>query len=405
MTPISELDPGVVELLGLARASGALTRAQITERTGWARGTVNARLDRLFELGLLVGDGRTAAQRGRPAARFRFNPARAALLVADVGASGMRLGVCDLAGEVIAHSTRGIDIASGPEPVLADVEAGLSDLLTATGATTDIWGVAISLPGPVERATGAVVDPPIMTGWNGYRVADRLAARFSAAVMVDNDVNAMALGEQRSQYPDCANLVFLKAGTGVGLGIIANAALVSGSQGAAGDIGHTWADVDDPGDERRLCRCGKRGCLEAYASGWAILRDLAEAGEPADSVAEVTRRVHLGDARATNLVRTAGRVIGAAVADIVNLLNPSVVVLGGQLAGAGEHLLAGIRAQVYARSLPLATRDLVITTTRLGDDAGLIGLAHMLADQVLTGAAGGSPSYLPPATGPLPATG
>lgn len=377
------LERGTAELLGLFREGAPLTRAEVSERTGWARMTVNGRLDQLLDVGLLNEDGMTVAHRGRPAARFRFRPGAGVLLVADIGASGMRLAVCDLSGSVRRRVDVAGDIAAGPSAVLTEVERHFRRLLDQETDPPDSWGVAISLPGPVEFATGTVVEPPIMTGWNGTRVADLLGGRFGATVHVENDVNAMALGEQRCCYPDVRDLFFLKVGTGIGAGIVANGSLLRGAQGAAGDFGHLWADTDESGSHRPRCRCGKEGCIEAYAGGWAVMRDLAAGGNPVASVDQVVERVVFGDSLATGLVRDAGRVIGSGLAQVVSLLNPSVVVVGGQLAAADEHLLAGIRERVYARSLPLATRDLTIRRSRLDGDAGVTGLAYGLADAVL----------------------
>jgi predicted NBD/HSP70 family sugar kinase len=378
------IDQGTAELLNIFRSTGPLTRAEVSEHTGWARMTVNSRLDRLVEAGLLEADGLTSASRGRPAAQFRFNPARGVLLVADIGASGMRLALCDLAGEVHRRVAAPVDIAAGPDVVLGEVERRFDQMLGDQALAGSVWGVGISLPGPVEFATGTVVEPPIMTGWNGTRVPDRLGAHFDVAVFVENDVNAMALGEQRACYPQVRDLLFLKTGTGIGAGIIANGSLLRGAQGAAGDIGHTWADAEDAHARRPLCRCGKQGCVESYASGWAIVRDLATAGQSIETVDQAVERVIFGDPLATSLLRDAGRVVGSSLAHMVSLLNPSVVVVGGQLAAAGEHFLGGLRERVYARSLPLATRDLQITRSKLDGDAGVIGLAHGLADAVLS---------------------
>jgi predicted NBD/HSP70 family sugar kinase len=141
--------------------------------------------------------------------------------------------------------------------------------------------------------------------------------------------------------------------------------------------------VADPADPP-LCRCGQLGCVEAYAGGWAILRDLAAAGRDVASVDDVVTAVQRGDALATRLVRDAGRVLGAALADAVGLLNPAVIVIGGQLSATGEHLLAGIREHIYSRSLPLAMRDLVISASDLAGDAGVLGLADGVLDMLLT---------------------
>ena len=176
-------------------------------------------------------------------------------------------------------------------------------------------------------------------------------------------------------------MLFVKVGTGVGAGIVANGALVRGADGAAGDLGHTFIDVAD-GQPPPLCRCGNAGCVEAYAGGWAIVRDLAASGREVATVGEVLRLIQAGDAAARRRVRDAGRVLGASVASAVSLLNPAEVIIGGQLAAAGEDLLAGVREKVAARSLPLATQGLVIRTSHLGQLAGVVGLAAAVAETV-----------------------
>jgi predicted NBD/HSP70 family sugar kinase len=230
-----------------------------------------------------------------------------------------------------------------------------------------------------------------MTGWDGVVVPDLVRRRFDVPVLVENDVNAMAAGERASVHPDVDDLLFLKVGTGVGAGLISNGRVVRGAQGSAGDIGHTWADVEPDSAAgatarqggRPLCRCGKVSCLEAYASGWALVEQLARTGSPVGDVDGLIEAVAAGHWQAVAAVREAGRILGAGVAQAVSMLNPSVVVVGGQLARAGEHLLSGIRERVAQRSLPLATRDLRIVRSELDGDAGVIGLARGIAERVL----------------------
>jgi predicted NBD/HSP70 family sugar kinase len=173
-------------------------------------------------------------------------------------------------------------------------------------------------------------------------------------------------------------MLMIKVGTGIGCGIIANGEIYRGAQGAAGDLGH----IPYSGEAGPICRCGNIGCVEAYAGGWALLRDLRALGHDVRSSADVVRLIRAGQPDAVRLARQAGRVLGQAISDAVSFFNPSLVVIGGRLAHADEPLLAGIREAVYRRSLPLATRDLQITTSRLDQRAGMTGLALMLGDHI-----------------------
>ncbi len=383
-TSPADLDAGAVHLLNLVRSSGALTRAQMNEQTGWARMTVTGRLDQLLVGGLLVADDPAPSGRGRPVTRFRLAGHTAALVVADVGALGARLARCDLAGRVERTADRSCLIGDGPDVVLPIVRAAMDELV-ADLEDRPVWGVGISLPGPVEFDTGRVVSPPIMTGWDGVVVRDLIADWFGTPVLVDNDVNAMAVGEQALSYSAASDLFVVKVGTGIGSGIISNGHVLRGVSGAAGDIGHTWADAEGIRSDSPECRCGKRGCVEAYCGGWAMARDASrEHGRDLD-VDDVVALLHANDPVTIRLVRDAGRILGASVATAVSLLNPAAVVLGGQVAAeAGEHLLAGLRERIYARSLPLATRNLPIEVSTLWPDAGVQGLARGVADLVFS---------------------
>lgn len=364
------LSGGTAELLRLLRSSGPLTRAEIGHRSGWARATVNGRLEEALGRDLIKWAGSENGARGRPAARFEFRPDVGTVLVADVGASAARLAHCDLDGRILSQSEVDLAIGDGPGPVLDTVTEALEDLPSRATAARP-WVAAISLPGPVEQPSGRIVSPPIMTGWDGLEVPNVLGPRLGVPVLVENDANAMAWGE--STQGGCADLVLVKVGTGVGAGIVVNGTIVRGARGAAGDLGHTYARA--AGDDVPLCRCGKTGCVEAYAGGWAIARDLVADGLMVESVTDVTGLVVAGNARAVARVRAAGRILGAALAQTVSLLNPSEIIVAGQLAEAGEHLLSGIREHVAARSLPLATKALTIRVSDRPNEVGVTGLA------------------------------
>jgi predicted NBD/HSP70 family sugar kinase len=199
-------------------------------------------------------------------------------------------------------------------------------------------------------------------------------------VLIDNDVNIMALGERQTAFPRVEDLVFVKVATGIGAGLISGGTLQRGARGTAGDLGHARV----PGADDVTCRCGNTGCLEAVAAGPAVAQALRRAGVAAATPQDVVDLVRAGDLTAIQVVRQAGRDIGDVLATLVNLVNPAVVVIGGRMAGAGEHLLAGIREVVYRRSMPLATEHLQIVASVAGGGAALDGAVAMAVAHVLS---------------------
>ena len=377
----SAVTPG--EVLGLFRhVPGGLTKADVVRHTGLSRTTVNQRIDGLLTAGLLIPAPEDARTRGRPAGQFVVNRERGVLLVADVGATGLHTGLCDLGGTVRVEREAVADVTTGPDAVLSLIDGLFVDMLTEAGHTAaDVLGVGIDVPGPVDFTSGRVVSPPIMTGWDRYDIPGWFTSRYDCPVVVDKDVNAMALAEHRLRYPDVAHLLMVKAGTGIGTGLIASGQIHRGADGAAGDVGHIQVTVDDV-DTPPLCRCGNAGCVEAYAGGWALVRDLQAEGRDVTTVNDVVRLVRSGDLVAVRLARRAARILGGAIADAVNMFNPRVIAIGGQLAHTDEQLFAGIREVVYRRSLPLATRNLQIVRSELDPLGGILGLAQLLVDGI-----------------------
>ncbi|MEU6642369.1 ROK family protein [Saccharomonospora sp. NPDC046836] len=395
--PSTELLESYTRLLELVRSGQADTRPALSERTGLGRTAITQRTTTLLDAGLLEEGDLNPSTGGRQARTLRFRKDAGRILTAELGATGFIAGVTDLMGTVLTMRHRDCDIAQGPEPVLAEVEATLDELLTEIGATTnDVWGVGLGLPGPVEFATARPSEPPIMPGWNNYPVRDRLSQRYHAPVWVDNEVNLLCLGELRTPGLPIAggDLLYIKIGTGIGAGISNAGRLHRGAQGCAGDIGH--AAVSD--DSSVVCRCGKTGCLEALAGGAALARDGAALAQSGTSPAlaavltangtvtgeDVTAAARAGDHHAVQLLVQAGRRIGAMLATMVNFYNPSIILLGGKVAGAGDLFLATIRETIYRRSLPLSTRELRIERARLGEEGGLVGAAYMVLDELFS---------------------
>ncbi|MFD7292091.1 ROK family protein [Streptomyces sp. NPDC059897] len=371
-------------------ASGtAVHRADLVERAGLARSTVTRHLDALIEAGVVAEGGGTArAGRGRPPQLLTLNPRAGLVAAADIGARDARLAVADLSQNPLATGHIAVDVARGPEAVLGEVEAALRELLAAAAdGSVPLCAVVVGLPGPVDHAAGAPVRPPIMPGWDGYPVGDVLAERLGCAVLVDNDVNLMALGEARSLPEDQLPLLFVKVSTGIGGGLVsADGELHRGADGAAGDIGHL--PVTSGGASKVVCRCGKSGCVEAVASAAVMVRHLNAAGQAPGSelsgTRDLARLVAHGDPEALRVVRAGAERIGEVVALLLHVYNPARVVLGGALAGAGDELLAGVRSVVYRQALPLATRRLVLEPSTLADRAGRVGGTVLAVEHVLS---------------------
>ena len=233
---------------------------------------------------------------------------------------------------VLAEEASELDVAAGPHPVLDRATAAFKTLLARGGRfAKDVRGVGVDVPGPVELATGRVISPPIMTGWDEFDIPGYFAEHFDCPTLVENDVNAMAFGEQRTCWPQHLHMLMIKVGTGVGCGIIANGEIHRGAQGAAGDLGH----IPYSGEAGPVCRCGNIGCVEAYAGGWALLRDLRALGHDVQSSFDVVRLIRAGQPDAMRLARQAGRVLGQAISDAVSFFNPAPAVALVSVCGFG----------------------------------------------------------------------
>lgn len=373
-------------LLRLIRDGRATTRGALQQATGLSRSTVGHRLDQLFAAGWLrEGEAAPApgSTGGRPSARLEFDAGHAVVLAADLGTRHAHAAVLDLAGNVLAEHSGELDIGEGPETVLDRLARWFADLLVTHGLdSAPVCGIGLSVPGPVDHASGLVVQPPIMPGWDCYPIRERMREAYAAhvraddpvPVLVDNDANLMAYAEQRAGHPDCAAFVLIKVATGIGAGVVVDGQPYRGIDGGAGDIGHIR--LHDGSDA--LCMCGNHGCLAAVASGGALARQLTEAGVPTTSGSGVRDHLAAGRPEAVRLAREAGRRVGEVLVTVVTLLNPGVLMIAGDL--AGTPFVTGVRELLYQRAMPRTTAHLHVVTSRLGDRAGLIGAAAMVVE-------------------------
>lgn len=367
-------------LLQLFRDGQPHTKAEMAEITGLARSTISLRLDPLIELGLIAPATSATSTGGRPSARLLLNEESYVVAGVDFGATHAVASLADLSGKILVSIDTKRQISDGPEVCLRWMIEEIRHLLAGLQIDEDrLLAIGIGVPGPVEHESGKPANPPIMPGWDGFDIPARVNQDLKAKVLVDNDVNVMAVGERHLTYPDVDHLIFLKAATGIGSGIISDGHLQRGSQGTAGDIGHVRVSRGD----NIACRCGNYGCLEAVAGSPAVIKNVNDAGLPVRNMSDLVDATKRSKVEAIQAVRQAGRDIGEVLSTCVSLMNPSIIVIGGSMASAGEHLIAGVREAVYSRSMPLASESLSIVQSKAGKEVGIIGASVMAIEYVL----------------------
>jgi predicted NBD/HSP70 family sugar kinase len=372
------------DIYALIRDRRDVTRAEIGQLTGLSRTAVAARITSLAVHGLIIEREQAPSTGGRPATLLSFNADAGVVLSAAIGRSRTRLAVCNMAGEVLATADIDQDPGLGPDDLMPDVVKRADALLDESGHRNDkIYGVGLSLPGTVDRERGCSLDSPIMSGWDGVPLPPYFAELTDAPVILDNDVNVIALAERRGDRQAFDDLLVIKASTGLGAGIIAGGVLQRGAAQAAGEFGHNKT----PAAAGLPCRCGDTGCLEAIAGGWALVRALQADGHVVGHMRDVVELANGGDAEARRMIRDSGRHVGEVLAGAVNLLNPAVLVVAGDMAGAYDIFVAGLRETLYGNATALATRVLQVVPSTYGDRSGVIGSAMMVLDDVLSPAA------------------
>lgn len=370
------------EVFSLVRDGRVATRTDIVRLTGLSRTAVATRVQALIDAGLVAEgtDPDRPPASGRPPVVLRLDRDAGVVLAAAIGRSRTQLGVCDLDGAVLVARDVEQEVGLTPDVLMPRVVTALGELLDEVDrSAADVRAVGLSIPGTVDTTTGASLDSPIMTGWDGVALAPYVAPLTSAPVFVDNDANVMALSERHGHLETHRDLLFLKASTGIGVGVVTGGRLARGGLGAGGEIGHTKV----PAAAGLPCRCGETGCLEALAAGWALVQSARAAGRDVSHVRDLVALAGRGDAEARHLVREAGRRIGEVLAAAVNLLNPEAVVVGGDLAGAYDPFVAGLRESLYSLATALATRDLVIVPLSHGERSGVVGCAALALREVL----------------------
>ncbi|MDQ4213702.1 ROK family protein [Microbacterium capsulatum] len=366
---------------GRAQVDRSFTLSELSELTGRARSTVALRLEELLAAGLVAsGPTRPSTTPGRPSARFSFEPVSWGTIAIDIGRSHNLVALLNLSGQIIAEGSFVAEMADGPVAVLDAAAAAASTLMADSDhAGWRIAAVGVGIALPVFHEEGRPFNSTNLPEWDHFDVPGHLATHFSVPVLVDNDANLMALGELALR-PDAAEMIAVEASTGIGAGIINNGALLRGAKGAAGAIGH----IPVPRDADVPCICGRRGCLVAVASGPAIAASLSDLGVTAAGVDDVVELALSGNLEAIAAVRRAGNDIGEILTTCISFFNPALIAVGGRLATAGNHLVAGIREVIYQKATPFATEGLSVVRSLEPVRAALIGAGIMATEFALS---------------------
>lgn len=376
-------------VIDVIRRDGPIARVEIAERTELSRATVSAITGDLIEAGLIgvvTVDTAESGARGRP--RVLLELRGEACYVVGVKLAAHRIGVTvtDAKGEPVGSTTMPVRLARQSPSVIADlVEDGVRQCVADAGLRlADIQGVGIGLPGVIDATAGISYWSPVL-GPAPVPFAADIAGRLATRVLIENDANLVALAEHWFGFGrGLPNFMVITVEDGIGMGLILDGRIHRGAHGIGPEFGHVKADPFG-----LPCRCGGRGCLDAYASDWGILQQALACGaaEPADDampvqLAELTRRAQTGDARLADLFRRAGELLGLAIANAVNMLNPPRLVVSGDGLRAGDMLQVPLMAALEANVMPTLRKATEIVFRPWGDEMWARGAAAIVLRQI-----------------------
>ncbi|NJP45158.1 ROK family transcriptional regulator [Actinacidiphila epipremni] len=358
------------------RLAGSLTQAEIARSTGLSAATVSNIVRELRDNGTVQVTPTSSG--GRRARSVALSGDAGIVVGVDFGHSHLRVAVGNLAHQVLAEQSEPIDVDASASQGFDRAEQLVARLVESTGISPGkVLGVGLGVPGPIDVETGALGSTAILPGWSGINPRQELSDRLGVPVQVDNDANLGALGELVwGGGRGVKDLAYIKVASGVGAGLVIDGRIYRGPGGTAGEIGHITLDESGP-----VCRCGNRGCLETFTAARYVLELLRGSHGDGLTVPRMVQLAREGDPGCRRVTGDVGRHIGMGVASLCNLLNPSRVVLGGDLAEAGELVLGPIRESVSRYAIPSAAQRLSVVPGALGARAEVLGaLALVLSE-------------------------
>ncbi len=364
-------------------APGGISRAELARQMDLTRAAISTIIDDLLRAGVVREAENGPATGGRRPIMLEIDPQRGYVAGIDIGVTHVGLVIADYSSRVLHETEILFDINQPPDVGVKMIDAAFRGLVAQAGLSlNNLQSIGMGVPGPIIAEAGTVGAPPIMPGWDGYPIRSRFEALWGCPVALGNDAELGALGEWAyGAGRGERNLAYIKVGSGIGAGLLLDGHIYRGATGCAGEIGHITIQENGP-----RCTCGNRGCLEALAGGMALARRGCEAVqsgrrtqlagiEPVESITarDVAAAARLGDLVAQQIVAEAGGYLGIAIADLVNLFNPNMVIVGGGVAQMGDLLLEPIRQAVRERSLRPAAQAVRITAATLGRRSSSVG--------------------------------
>jgi glucokinase-like ROK family protein len=362
--------------------SGGISRSELARQLNVSRAAMSSIAKDLLSLQLIREADVRLSTGGRTPILLEIAPDYGLVVGIDIGATHLGLILTDFSARVLQTDEVPFDVSKGPEICLAEVDSHLRRFLAESNVKlTDLLAIGVGVPGPVVTEKGGVIAPPIMPGWDRFPIQYHLAKQWKCPITLNNDAELGALGEWAYGAGRAEKfLLFVKVGFGIGAGILFDGQIYRGATGGSGEIGHITINENGP-----LCSCGNRGCLEAMAGGKAIVQKAQQviksgrrtqlATIPSDEItaAHVAEFARHGDLAAQEIVSQAGEHLGNALASLINVLNPGMIIIGGSISLMGDLLLEPIRQTATRRSLPASFHNIRITAAYLGSRSSLMG--------------------------------
>ncbi|WDL95356.1 ROK family transcriptional regulator [Alicyclobacillus sp. ALC3] len=377
-TLIKELNKNII--MNLIRNQSPISRAQISVESGLNKATVSSIVDEFIQEGLVIELGSVRSAVGRRPRMLGFNATAGYAIGVELGIDYVRVLTVDLAGRVVSSYESPLP-TTDVRSVVAEIVNCINEEVTKTPQSKlGIIGVGLGVPGLVDFASGNVLYAPNL-GWSDVPLRAYLEAHINLPVFIDNEANTGALAEQLFGVGTAdENAVYFSTGAGIGVGIVLNHTLIRGSGGTAGEFGHMIVEA------RGLrCSCGSRGCLEMYASTRALVSKYTQLAGAAVPFDEIMHRLAVGEQNAIEAVDSVGRYLGMGISNVINGLNPSLVVIGNRLSEAGEYLLNSVKEVIHTAALGVPGSLARVELSSLGRNATATGAASLALNDYFQG--------------------